>query len=362
MRESLSIEEVRTLEAFEALAEVWDELAGRADCPHLSSTFAFAFAWWKNRSYGNQLFILLLKDRGRLVGIAPLMISEVRWGIVKAKKVSFMLARYLESDFIVEPDRRRECIRLVIEYSLRTTGCHYMEFCGIPEESGSLPVLKEVAREMRMKVSRDFHSAGCYLPIEGSWDSFMKRKSARFRKNARYYAKQLRSKGRLETVRVRRTDDPVGLMNRIVAVDRRGWKAGWVARPENRGLMSDLLTICNENGWLDIFFEELDGVPISYLFMIRFKGKAYAMFTAYRLEHASDSPGFFSFSHALEQLFQEQDVHEVDFLSSYEYLRRWTDHLRKRYLVTLYRGGLSGQAVRLSRGILHGTRSVFAGR
>jgi CelD/BcsL family acetyltransferase involved in cellulose biosynthesis len=348
--ESLSVEEIRTLDGFEALEKAWNELVERSNSPHLASTFTFAFTWWKRRGHGKQLFILLLKEGERLVGIAPLAISEARWGIVHIRKVSLIVPEWLETDFIVEPGQRRECIKLAIEYSFRKTGCYKMEFLGIPDESGSLPILKELG----LRFSREFNSAGCYLPIEGTWDSFMKEKSESFRYALKRYEKQLGSKGKLETVRVRRTDNPAELLERLTAVDQRSWKAG----EKSWGVMSDLLTRCNENGWLDIFLEELDGTPIIYLFLIRYKGKAYAMYTNYGLEHASDSPGLVLFKHALKQLFQERDVYELDFLTSYDYLRRWTKHLRRRYLVTLYRGGLSGQVFRLSRRISRRKLSV----
>lgn len=359
--ELLSVEEVRTLAAFEALEDAWDGLVERVQFPYLSASFLFAFSWWKNRSYDNQLYILLVKEGERLVGIAPLMISEVAWRKFKAKKVSFMLPRYLECDFITEPTQRRECIRRIIAHSLRNTNCDYIEFCGIPGESGSLTFLKELAGEKGMSFSRGFHSAGCYLPIEGTWDSFMKAKSSSFRKSTRYYENKILSKGTLKTVRVRSTHQPVDLMKRLMLVDENSWKANWVAKPENAGFISDLLIGCNENGWLDIFLEEIAGMPIAYLFLIHYKCKAYAMFTSYSLEYESDSPGLVSFGHALRQLFQDKDVSEVDFLSSYDYVRRWTGLLRRRYLVTLYPQGVSGKVLKLSRGILHLTRSEFSG-
>jgi CelD/BcsL family acetyltransferase involved in cellulose biosynthesis len=355
----LTVQEVKTLADFQALEDAWDELVERARLPHLSASFLFAYSWWKNRSKGNQLFILLVKEGESLVGIAPLMISEVSWRMVKLKKVCFMFPRYLECDFIAEPDNQRACIRQIIEHSLQTTGCDYIEFCGIPEQSSSLRFLKEVAAEKGMSFSRTFHSSGCYLSIEGTWDSFMKAKSKGFRKSSRYYENKIRSKGRLETVRVRSTREPAAIMKKLLSVDERSWKAGWAAQPENGGLISDLLAGSNENGWLDVFFDELDGVPITYLFLIHYKGKAYAMFTSYDLEYESDSPGLVSFGHVLRQLFEDHEAVEVDFLSSYDYVRRWTGQLRNRYLVTLYPQGASAKALKLSRDVLHRARSTF---
>ena len=60
--ESLSIEEVRTLDGFEGLKAAWNDLVRRGGSYPLSSNFAFALYWWKWRNYGNQLFVLLARD------------------------------------------------------------------------------------------------------------------------------------------------------------------------------------------------------------------------------------------------------------------------------------------------------------
>src|SRR5208282_3473595 len=123
-------------------------------------------------------------------------------------------------------------------------------------------------KESGMRVSRTVHAVGCYLPLEGTWDSFLKEKSVSFRKDLRYYERQLQRKGNLETLRIRRTDDLPGLMKKLVAVDAGSWKADRSAFPENRRLVESLLEACNEDGSLDVFLTELDGLPVAYLFII----------------------------------------------------------------------------------------------
>ncbi len=360
MIELLSIEEVRTIAGFKELQEAWDDLVERTEAPNLSNSFLFSYSWWKNRSNDKQqLFILLLKEHEKLVGIAPLSITEVTWKMFKARKVSFMLPRYLQCDFIAESDHHREFIEQIVDHSLRATNCNYLEFCGIPEESRSFRLVWELAQKKGMIFYREFHSAGCYIPVQGTWDSFMRSKSRSFRKSGRYYENRLMRKGRLEMTRVRNTRDPAELLKKMLRVDATSWKASWASQPSNGGLISDLLIGCNEKGWLDVFFEEIDGVPISYLFLIHYRGKAYAMFTSYNLSYESDSPGIVSFGHTLKEIFKEQEVAEVDFLSSYEYLRRWTNLLHNRHLITLYPPGLTGSMLKLSRNVIKKTRSMF---
>jgi CelD/BcsL family acetyltransferase involved in cellulose biosynthesis len=300
---------------------------------------------------------LTVKDGGRLVGIAPLAVSVVDWRMVRARKVSFMFARYLESDFIAEAEHKEECIRATVQYAFKSTRCHYMELGGFTKASSSLPALKKVAKELGVSFSQTYHSSGRYIPIAGTWESFLKGRSTRFRKDLRYYERKLTNKGKLEILRLGRGDSKE-LLQKLRVVDQGSWKLGWFAEPENIDWMNELIADFSKRGWLDTFLLELNGTPIAYVVFVRTGGKAYAMFTSYDLKLAHESPGMVCFSKALNQIFDEGEVSEVDFLSNYQYLRSWTDDVRSRYLVTLYPEGASGRAVRVGRGILHRARSI----
>ncbi len=352
----LEVEEVSSTVGFESLGGTWNELSEGLATPLLATSFAFAYTYWKNRGSGNNLLVLVAKEDGVPVGIAPLMSSTVRLGPLRAKKVSFLLPRYLECDFIVKEARRQEFIPVVVEHLLRRSGCDYMEFSGIPERSESTPILQATASQAGLSFSRKLHSAGRYVPITGTWESFLDSHSQSFRKDLRYYERRLMRKGSLETVRLKGSADQAELRGLLGAVDGHSWKDEWASRPQNRGLINDLLLECAKRGWLDAFFLELDGVPISYLCLVRYGGKAYAIFTSYSEQHAHDSPGLVCFGRVMQLLFKDHDVHEVDFMSNYEYLQRWTSQQRERYIITLTPGGPSGSLLRLGRWTLHRTR------
>ena len=197
-----------------------------------------------------------------------------------ARKVSYLLPRYLQSDFIAESEWRREFIERIIEHSVRGIGCDYIEFSGIPEVSNSFKLLGEVAQSKRMSIFKKFHSAGCYIPVECDWDSFINSRRHIFRNILRYCEHKLTQRGKLETVRIRNTSDPSQVLVKMLQVVHNSWKLDWIAQKQNRGLISDLLMHCNENGSLDVFFEEIDAVPVAYLFLIHYRRKAYAMFTS----------------------------------------------------------------------------------
>lgn len=69
------------------------------------------------------------------------------------------------------------------------------------------------------------------------------------------------------------------------------------------------------------------------------------------------SPGLVCIYFVLNQLFKESDeIREIDFLSNYEYIQRWTNLQRSRNLLTIYRGDFLGRIFQNLRVYLHRVR------
>lgn len=244
-----------------------------------------------------------------------------------------------------------------MKYILEQSHCHYIELCGIPDGSLNFRILKKVAAELGLSFFQSLHSRGCYLPLQGTWDSFIKGKSEKFRKSYRNNINRLMRLGRLETTVVELSSNYDEVVKKLMEVDTQSWKASWISEAANKGFILELLKRCLKNRWLNLCFLELNGAPIAYWFMIRFGGKSYAMFTSYKEKFADYSPGLVCLYFVLLHLFKESGgIEEVDFLSSYNYLQRWTNLTRNRYLLTIYKRDLAGRAFHLGRMSIHRIR------
>lgn len=76
----LQIHVVDKLEDFEALSSAWNELLDISLDRHVFLTWEWQFTWWKHFGQGRQLNIVLVKDSGRIVAIAPLMRNRLEFG------------------------------------------------------------------------------------------------------------------------------------------------------------------------------------------------------------------------------------------------------------------------------------------
>lgn len=349
----LQLRVITTKEEFTNLEQAWDETLERSSNDHISATFAFERTWWEHFGSDCVPHIILAESNGKVVGIAPLMISTVKRAGVRVRKASFMLPRYLGADFIIEKGREAECIELFLQEIMSGEACQYLELSGLTDESTSKIILERVARQQGMSFSLDLHSEGCYLRLTGSWDNFMGRRSWKLRKNINH---DLRSFQDNKGFRVARIRDPLefeGAMEMAAKIDAQSWKARLPKTSGEIRFRRELLLALASRGKVDFFALELGESPVAYWLFVMHRSKAYAFYTSYDHRFSSRSPGGVLLYLALEELFKEGRVSEVDFITSYPYLKRWTELKRRRFVATLYPHGIEGRFVHLARKALH---------
>ena len=78
----LSIEEVNDVEKFRALRETWNKLLRESSDDNIFLTWEWLFMWWQHYGGDKKLRILIIKESGKIIGIAPFMQSKYRKGII----------------------------------------------------------------------------------------------------------------------------------------------------------------------------------------------------------------------------------------------------------------------------------------
>src|SRR4029077_11593708 len=66
------------LARFDSIATEWDGLVERSGAERLFVSHAWLRSWWEAFVGDNQLYVLLARTEGQLVGAAPMMRSQIR--------------------------------------------------------------------------------------------------------------------------------------------------------------------------------------------------------------------------------------------------------------------------------------------
>ncbi len=351
----VTIELVDSVREVKKLEDDWTRLSTLAPGFGIGATFDQNLVFERDLA-GKFLKVLVARERGGVVGIAPLRLTRVKWRSIEARKVSFITPRYMTSDFLLDPGQRVEVLRSFITFLLREeTDWDYMELCSLLQDSPTVQMVEKISREFALPLHSASRGSTLSVSLEGSWDSYISSRGAHLRKRYREAASRLYGLGVWNVQRTRSPDGTGGLIKRMTNVMTRSWKGKRQTLASGLRLMTDQFELASARGGLDVQELSLNGETEAFWFLSHQGPMAYALYTAYVEDLSDYSPGFVLLHEVVKNLFSDRSrVSELDFLNNLPYLRRWANLERRRVSLTLYHRGLRAQLVKLGRGVIHG--------
>jgi CelD/BcsL family acetyltransferase involved in cellulose biosynthesis len=258
LRVELAVEAITNLASVEA---DWRRLAARAGNPFL--TWPWASAWLSLVAPGGQVLAQRCVDaNGKTVGILPLHLSRAR-GLRLLRLIGHGPADELAP--ICAPEDR-PAVAAAFARFVATPGP--WDVClaerlpaadGWPARLGGRTVRRELSSEVELTTS--------------DWDEFLAGRSSNFRQQARKFERRLiRDHG----LRYRLVDDPGTLeedMETLFRLHDARWGAETVAfTPGLRPFHREVAATALSEGWLRMWFAELDGAPAAVWYGFRLGG------------------------------------------------------------------------------------------
>jgi CelD/BcsL family acetyltransferase involved in cellulose biosynthesis len=209
----------------------------------------------------------------------------------------------------------------------------------VAEDSPTAPLLERVAREERFRPIVEPYVRSPYLPLEGSWDEYLKGRSANFRSDLKRKGNKA-SRASAEVRLLSGPDTVPSLLDTVYAIETKSWKeesqTSITTNPVARSFYETFLPRAAEAGWLHSFVLMLEGKPAAYDMGVLFANRYYMLKTSYDTEWGEWSPGIVLRQHVIRSLF-EAGVREHDFLGDDDAWKlRWTSKLRHHRNYYLY--------------------------
>ncbi len=319
--------------ALDTLDDDWSALARHAPTPFLMP--AWLRSWWSGYGHGEPLTVLARDTAGDVRGGALLMRSGRR--LLAAANVH-------SGDWdVVAADRHA---RAALWKAIPRLGAARIRLRGLGERSSSAPLALSHLVDAGFYAMVQTDLASPFLPLPGSFDELIARRSGNLRQQWRRRSRALQRAGR-SALRVR-TDGP-GLerdVEAFIRLEARSWKGregtAIASDPRSDLLYRSFAREAAEAGMLRIYVLELDGTPVAMDLGCRVGDVGFLVKTAFDESLARLSPGLVLRGEVLRASIEE-GMKGYDFLGGPDpYKLRWTDETRARCLLDA-RSGLGGR-------------------
>lgn len=329
--------------AFSELEKEWDHLLSKSDQNHFYLTHEFMFTWWKHLSSKASLRIVLVRDNGELIAIAPFMLT--RGGFLKfpARKIEFIGSGWGYGGIILHR-KKRECIEKIfstLEDIKNWDIALFSQMLNDPEIShDELPLAFPKGR----CAHNSFQIRIPCIPLDSTWEEYLSERGQSFRRNIKNKEKKLNQFGKAEFLRITNFNGSdvtfSKTMGWLKTIADRSWKSkAGTAISSNKdvfGFYTELTEKMNEKGSMDLSVLFIDGKPIAYIYGALYDRVFYEIDIAYDEQYSKASPGVLLRNYILQELFKE-DLKNFDFVAYYEYKNELTSHYTDHRMHFIYR-------------------------
>ena len=278
-----------------------------------------------NRTKGWNPLFLIIRSNGKIVGAVSLMVK--RW--LGLRMAEFLHEDWLAPDFVFSTHYREVCIDSLCKYLLEKLRCHLVRFY-LPAESPNLRALENRLRSYGADFSIREQSRHSVIPVDCSWDEFQSRKGRR--RKIRQIERKLNKSWPWEIECIRNFDGGPSLPERILGIEARSWKQS----PQNslRDVSIEQILMIIEGASAvrheteefdsDVWFLNVNHVPVAYTLTVKYKGTGYIVKTSYDQKYAKTYVGKYLNNLAIQDMFSDGETKNIDFMASYPFMDFWT--------------------------------------
>ena len=318
---------------FRALEAEWNDAVQRARIPHPFLRHEWVATWWDSFNAGRQLHVVIVRDQGRIIAIAPLMReSAVLYGI-PVRRVALMANDHTpRADFVVAGSREDAYRAIWSALRDRIDDWDVLQLTQLPVTSPTLLAISQAARADGLTIGTWKSNESPYLSLRDDWERYWATLPAKFRSNVRNRLARLKQ---IDEPRLEQLADWPAIRPALAdawRLEASGWKD-----KEGTSICSDaavqrfytrLAERGADGGWLRLLFLTVGSRRIAVSYSALYDGRLLLLKTGHDREFHTCSP------FKLLTLLAAQDacaagLQEIDFLGDAEpWKQEWTDAAR----------------------------------
>ena len=326
----IAIELVTGFDRFLELEADWNDAVDRAGVTHPFLCHEWFHTWWDCFGGGNRsLHILIARQDGRIVAIAPLMCERVLTYGVSVRKLDLLHNDHTpRADFVIAGPRD-DAYRAIWQ------GLHdarrewdVLQLSRLPPDSPTRATIEGLAGADHCSTGVWHGDVSPYLTLSGTWESYLASLGAKFRSNLRNRLARLTKFGE-PTLEVLDDVDAIARgRDDAIRLEASGWKAQAGTSIQSDPAVERFYRLLAERatarGWLRLLFLTAGGRRIATSYGSCYRGRLFLFKTGYDPEYATCSPFKLLTYFAIQAAYAE-GLTEIDFLGDAEpWKLEWT--------------------------------------
>jgi CelD/BcsL family acetyltransferase involved in cellulose biosynthesis len=355
------VERIETTTGFAALRDDWNALLENSRSRCIFLTHEWLFTWWKYLAADRSLFILTVRDKGKLVGILPLSLTPAHYSRMIPRSLQFLGSGLVGSDYLdamVTSGLEQDVTEAFSEHLFRAEMVLHLT---ATRRSSSL--VAQVAANLCGSgwTLVDTATNVCpYIKLRGqNWAEYLSSLGSSHRYNFNRRLRNLQKNHTLSIEVARTPEQAQPALDTVIGLHFKRWmpkgRSEAFQDAKTIAFHREFVELAAAQGWLRILVLRIDGMPAAALYGLRYGETFYFYQSGFDPQWSGQSIGLVTTGSAIKSAIEEGAA-EYDFLhGAEEYKYHWASATREIGRLELYphhsRGRLSRHAVEFNRAL-----------
>lgn len=346
----LTIEEINDVEQFRSMRESWDTLLKESPDNNIFLTWEWLFTWWQHYGRDKKLKILLIKQSGELVGIAPLMQSKRRKWFFTIDAIENICSVSCDYSGVILKTAEPALVIFLLDYLRKNmkNSKAVVRISHIPESSHFLALLQGQYPSFSgsFRLMKRLQSSCPYIELPTTWEGYLGTLHRDSRKTLRKRIRNLEKDFAVEFEKFGGDGDLQAQLQVLFNLHQSRWQGSSIgkifSRPETREFYVDVSKAFHENHWLNLSFLSVNGEPVSAGWGFDYNNEFLYMTCAYEPSYSPYSVGTVHLMKLMEDAIQNGRK-KFDFLQGAEaYKTRYARNKTANSQIILVKRGIAG--------------------
>jgi CelD/BcsL family acetyltransferase involved in cellulose biosynthesis len=334
----LEIERIRELEALESLKEDWNTLLEKNETKTIELTYEWQITYWKHFNEHSELFVLVVKEAGSIVAIAPLRLTYTKKFGLRIRTLEFIAAKESNyQDFIVG-DNGEKILEHIANYLISSRDSwDILDLTHVPETSTTAHFFLNELDDSLLRRVADVEAC-IFLKVDKTWEEYATN-SKKARQKVNYRVRRLTRHGEIDYFHCSSREQICDNLQAFFELHRKRWNPTTTPSQfiDDR-LCQFYLEVTPQlllEGQVDLFVLRLEGSPVALLYSFLFGRNCLIQLVAHDTEYSKSSP-----SQVMHELFVKQafadGIKVIDFGYYHPYKEYWADRFKNRVNIQVY--------------------------
>lgn len=324
---------IRSYDEFCALKETWNALLDRNFTTGVWMRHEWIDSWWQAFGTHSSLFIPMLRLKGEIIGILPLMIESTKLKGIRQRMLKFIENGITPRTNFIMPEITLQHVAMMWQEVHRCSSEWDLAFLdNLASDNPGYEIFKRylVANDIRFVESPARMSP--YLEIGEGWDACYRAFGKRLKRNLANAKNRLKQLGEFKAIEMKSPSEIREALEICYAISRKSWKGELDkdigGNPSRKAFYDQITEMGIRHGWASIWLLKLNEEYIAFEYVIQLGEHLLLLAIDYDQAYSRSSPGAVLRSLDLEQL-AARDIRIYDFAgTNYDYKLHWTKTVR----------------------------------